>query len=107
MLVDFDPVEGSEQRGTRPAIVIQNDAGNQAAPTTIVAPLTSSYDPHNIAPYEAEVPAATTDVDQDSVALLNQIRTVSVADRVHANFGSVSAGVMRDIEQAIRVSLGL
>lgn len=107
ILVDFDPTEGSEQRGTRPAVVVQNDAGNQAAPTTIVAPLTTSYDPENIVPYEAEIPATTTDVDEDSVALCNQLRTVSVADRVSANFGSVSSDVMRDIEQAVRVSLDL
>ena len=34
---DLDPVIGSEQGGTRPVIVIQNDTGNKHSPTLIVA----------------------------------------------------------------------
>lgn len=109
VLVDFDPTEGSEQRGTRPAVVIQNDAGNRAAPTTIVAPLTTSYDPDRIAPYEAEFKASETVVRQDSVALLNQIRTISIEDRIQQNFGGISqdGSEMDAIERGIEYSLGL
>jgi mRNA interferase MazF len=107
--VDLDPVEGSEQAGKRPALVIQNDAGNQAASTTIIAPLTGSYDPQNVAPYEAELTAANTDVQQDSAVLLNQIRVVSVPDRVITKFGHVPQGTaeMAAVNRAIRVSLSL
>jgi mRNA interferase MazF len=41
-LVDFSPSRGSEQRGLRPALVIQNDVGNEYAATTIVAAITST-----------------------------------------------------------------
>lgn len=109
VLVDFDPTEGSEQRGTRPAVVIQNDAGNRAAPTTIVAPLTTSYDPDRVAPYEAELDASNTVVQRDSVALLNQIRTVSIDDRVRQRFGRLppDGPEMSAIERGIEYSLGL
>ena len=36
-LVNWNPARGSEQAGRRPALVIQNDIGNEKAPTTIVA----------------------------------------------------------------------
>ena len=38
---DLDPVVGSEQGGTRPVIVIQNDTGNRYSPTLIVATVTT------------------------------------------------------------------
>jgi mRNA interferase MazF len=36
-MADFSPGRGSVQRGIRPALIIQNDVGNQYAATTIVA----------------------------------------------------------------------
>ena len=39
--VDFEPVRGHEQGKVRPALVIQNDIGNQYSPTTIIAAITS------------------------------------------------------------------
>ena len=41
VLVNLDPVIGSEQGKTRPALVIQNNIGNEYSPTTIVAPITT------------------------------------------------------------------
>ena len=38
---DLSPVTGSEQGGTRPVLIIQNDIGNKASPTVIVAANTS------------------------------------------------------------------
>jgi len=38
---DLSPVFGSEQGGTRPVLVIQNDVGNRYSPTVIVAAITS------------------------------------------------------------------
>lgn len=109
VLTDLDSTEGSEQRGVRPALVLQNDVGNRNASTTIVAPLTTSYDPQSIRPYEAELRADRTVVDQDSVVLLNQIRVVSIPDRIYDNFGSIDphGPEMAVVEDAIAVSLGL
>mgnify|MGYP001597481433 CR=1 FL=1 len=41
VLVNFEPVKGSEQGGIRPSLIIQNDIFNKYSPTTIVAPITS------------------------------------------------------------------
>ena len=37
----MEPHIGSEQGGTRPVVVLQNDVGNRYAPTLIVATVTS------------------------------------------------------------------
>ena len=107
VLVNLNPTEGSEQRGRRPAVIIQNDIGNRYAPTTIIAPMTTSYDPGDIAPYEVELRAGEAPVDRDSVVLLNQIRTVDVSERIVNKFGEISDEAMAEIDQAIEVSLGL
>ena len=39
-LADLSPVTGSEQGGTRPVVIIQNDTGNRYSPTVIVAAIT-------------------------------------------------------------------
>jgi len=41
VLVDLNPVIGTEQAGIRPTIIIQNDNANQVSPHTIVAPFTT------------------------------------------------------------------
>ena len=38
---DLSPVVGSEQGGTRPVLVIQNDIGNRFSPTVIIAAITA------------------------------------------------------------------
>jgi mRNA interferase MazF len=39
--VRFDPIEGSEQAGERPALVLSSNLINEHAPVILVAPLTT------------------------------------------------------------------
>ena len=41
---DLDPVIGSEQGGTRPILILQNDVGNYFSPTVVAAAITSRRD---------------------------------------------------------------
>jgi len=69
--VDFEPGRGHEQGKVRPALVIQNDIGNQYSPTAIVAAITSGerarYD------VNVEIKAPEGGLVRDSLVLLNQI----------------------------------
>ncbi|MGM0511001.1 MAG: type II toxin-antitoxin system PemK/MazF family toxin [Thermoplasmatota archaeon] len=105
VLVDLDPTKGSEQGKTRPALVIQNDIGNKYSPTTIVAPLTSSY--QKIYPMNVEVKSDDTNLQKDSVILLNQIVTVDIEARIIKKLGTLSKSKMKEVDKAIEVSLGL
>ena len=40
-LANLNPFKGSEQGGTRPVLVLQNNDGNYYCPTLIVAPITT------------------------------------------------------------------
>lgn len=105
VVVDLNPTEGSEQRGTRPCLVVQNDVGNRYAPTTIVVPFTTSYDdPY---PFEVLVKEDEGPLKEDSVAICSQIRTVSKEHRVKENLGPVPEETMTEVDMALEYSLGL
>jgi len=106
VLVELDPTQGSEQRGTRPCLVVQNDIGNVNAPTTIVVPLTTSFG-DQLYPFEVLVPADECTLKEDSVALCSQLRTVSVEHRIIENVGAVPSSRMTAVDDALEYSLGL
>lgn len=88
VIVELDPTRGSEQRGTRPSLVVQNDVGNENAPTTIIVPFTTSFG-DQLYPFEVLVPAEECALREDSVALCSQIRTVSIDERIRDRIGSI------------------
>ncbi|GBF73177.1 putative mRNA interferase PemK [Paenibacillus sp. 598K] len=103
-MADFDDAKGSEQRGKRPVLVIQNDIGNDRSPTTIVAAI--SYETRRymhthvlIKPNECGLPAP-------SAVMLEQIRTVS-QKRLGRYIGKLSDYRMEQVDRAIQISLGL
>ena len=106
VIVELDPTEGSEQRGTRPCLVVQNDVGNANAPTTIVVPFTTSFGEQRY-PFEVFVPAEECGLRDDSVALCSQIRTITLEHRITENLGSIPQERMEDVDSALEYSLGL
>ena len=103
--VDLNPVKGSEQSGRRPIVVIQNDVGNDAAPTVIVAPLTtkSFTKPYQI---NVTIPKGVAGLKENSTALLSQIRTIDKT-WLGPKIGHLPPSYLKQVDQAICVSLGL
>jgi len=103
-LVDFDPTIGAEIQKTRPALIVQNDAGNRAAPTTIVAAITTTIKrPY---PFQVLLPAGEGGVNHKSVVTLNHLRTIDV-QRLKHRLGAVKSSTMLDVDAALLVSLGI
>ena len=102
--VDFSATQGSEQGGLRPALVIQNDLGNQSSPTTIVAALTSRIKKKY--PFHVDVTAKESGLDRDGTVLLEQLRTVAQA-RLTGLLGQLSETKMREVSRALKISLGI
>jgi mRNA interferase MazF len=104
-LVEFDPARGHEIQKTRPALIIQNDIGNQYSPITIVAALTSKFDtpPH---PTDVIVDRGQSGLLQKSAVVLNQIRSVD-RQRLIRRLGRLDVVTMRRVDHALTISLGL
>lgn len=58
-LANLDPYIGSEQGGTRPVVVLQNNTGNYYCPTLIVAPITSKAGKKPSQPTPTTTPSAS------------------------------------------------
>lgn len=102
---DLSPVVGSEQGGTRPVLVLQNDIGNQYSPTTIIAAITSQISKAKL-PTHIEVKATNSGLEKNSVILLEQIRTIDKS-RLLEKVTTLPEDLMERINQAIEISLGL
>ena len=75
IIVDLEPVKGSEQGGIRPSVIIQNDIGNKYSPTTIIAPITGKKFSKEF-PTNVKLLKDDSGLEKDSVILLNQIKTI-------------------------------
>ncbi|WP_307718808.1 type II toxin-antitoxin system PemK/MazF family toxin [Desulfocucumis palustris] len=95
-------LKGHEQEGSRPAIVVGVPKGAIRYPVVIVIPLTTQSGPWaiknpNLYHY---IPQGTAGIPRDSIALIDQLRTVDV-QRVRAYLGSLE----KEIYERIRKSL--
>src|SRR5881628_2786375 len=97
-LVAFDPTLGAEIQKTRPALILQNDIGNQHSPLTIVAAVTSNV--FRQGPTSILVKAPEGGLAVDSVVLLNQIRTIDKR-RLGKRLGAIRSETMKQVNHAI------
>jgi len=102
-VVNWNPARGSEQAGKRPALVIQNDIGNEKAPTTIVAAISSSV---RLYPMNVEINPPEGGIDRSSLIKTSQILTVA-KERLEKRLGRLSKDRMDDVDKAIKLSLAL
>lgn len=105
LLVNFEPVKGSEQGKIRPAVIIQNNLLNKFSPLVIVAPITSKVYAEEY-PQNVFLKKQDSRLMRDSTVLLNQIRTVDKR-RIIKKFGFLDQFIMDKIDSAIKVCLDL
>jgi mRNA interferase MazF len=107
--VNLGPVLGSEASKTRPAVVVSNDAANATATrlgrgVITVVPVTSNVG--RVYPFQVLLPASQTGLARDSKAQAEQVRSVAV-QRIGQRLGGLPAAVMGELDQALRLHLGL
>lgn len=105
VVIDLEPVVGSEQGKIRPCLIIQNDLGNASSPTTIIAAITSRIKKEY--PFTVYVPEREGNLPKDSLILCNHIRTISVGDRIQKKLGTLNQNTMNKVDEALKVSLAL
>jgi mRNA interferase MazF len=101
--VNWNPARGSEQAGRRPALVIQNDIGNEKAPTTIVAAISSNI---RVYPMNVRVGPSEGGLKRPSIIKTSQILTIS-KERLEKRLGRLSQKRMDEVDAAIKLSLSL
>jgi mRNA interferase MazF len=107
--IELDPARGSEASKTRPAVVVSNDSANGTATrlgrgVITVVPITSRTD--RVYPFQVLLPASQTGLRRDSKAQAEQVRSVAV-ERIGRRVGPLSAPLMAELDQALRIHLNL
>lgn len=104
--VRFDPVEGSEAAGRRPAIIVSRDPFNTVSPVVVVVPCTSYREGRRIYPSQVLVRAGQGGLAVDSIGQAEQVRVVSKA-RLLRQRGSLTEAAMTAVSTALKITLDL
>jgi mRNA interferase MazF len=102
--VDFGKTRGREQAGTRPALVISVDGFNQSGAELVIAlPITSKAKG-----VRSHVPVQPPEggLTLPSFIKCEDVRSVS-KQRLLQRLGTVSRATMADVEDRLRILLGL
>jgi mRNA interferase MazF len=115
--VEFDPVKGNEQSGLRPALVVQNDVGNEHSPTTVVAAITRTL-PARPYPFVVVISPAESGLPDLSAVNCAQLATIQKngtpshlrpprGEHSVRPIGRLVPTRMAEIDAALKYNLGL
>lgn len=99
---DLDPIVGSEQNGTRPVLIVQNNVGNRHSATVIVA-LISTKKKLNL---PTHILLEQEELKNNSIIMLEQVRVIDKR-RIKEFVCMINKSEMEKVDQAIAISLGL
>lgn len=102
-LVDFNPARGNEQKRLRPALIIQNDIGNEFSSITIVAAITSTT---RIFPIIVPLAKGTIGLKNRLMVNLAQLLTIDKT-RLNKRLGRLNPEQIAQVDQAIKISLDI
>jgi mRNA interferase MazF len=102
----LDPVEGSEQGGTRRVVVVSRDALNKHSPVVCICPITDADNKKRVYPSHVQIPAGAGGLVIDSIVVCEQVRTISKA-RLRDFKGKFEKHFMTRIDAALKIALDL
>jgi mRNA interferase MazF len=107
-IANLEPRSGSEQRGSRPVVVVSNNAFNQVAgwQSVIVVPVSSSRAQAKRGPTGIPLPAGTAGLSKDSTALCHQVTTLD-RRKLHKKIGKLSAKQSGELDDGLKAALDI
>lgn len=103
-LLDLNPTRGHEQAGTRPGLVVSVDPFNQTPlGLVVVVPVTSKT---KESPLHVRIDPPEGGLEHISFAKCEDVRSVAL-ERLIRPFGRVTPAVMRQVDDRLRLILGL
>jgi mRNA interferase MazF len=102
----LEPVEGSEQGGTRPVIIVSRDAINSYSPVVLAVPCTTYQPGKRIYPTQVLIQSPIGGLTKDSIAMADQIRVLSKT-RLLSLRGNISDRLMKQLDRALLIALDL
>ena len=106
-LVDLNPVQGREQAGRRPALVLSVNAINRLPLVVTVVIGTKGENVARYYPTNVRVPSVESGLPMETVFLCFQLRSLDPARFPGTPAGKVSKVTLNKVETAVRHCLGL
>ena len=103
-LANLDPTKGSEQAGTRPIIIFQENTISKFTSTIITIPLTTNLRRAAL-PSCLLISGGQGGLNQDSVALCHQLRVLDKT-RLIKRLGQLDINAIAELERTILFTLG-
>ena len=105
--LNLNPVLGSEQAGTRPAIVISSNGVNHLNQVTVL-PITSIKNPNTfIYPNEVFLDKKLSKLSKDSIVLAHQVRSIDKQRLINYVGMITDKTLISDIQEAVKFQLDL
>jgi len=104
-LANLNPIRGSEQAGTRPVLIFQNDKINKFTATFLSIPLTTNLRRAAL-PSCLAIPQGEGGLTHDSVALCHQLRVLDRA-RLLKKLGDVKDETLTAVESIVMFTTGI
>lgn len=102
--VRLDPIQGHEQAGERPCLVISHDKLNQGqSELVIVVPITRTMREN---PFHVDIEPPEGGLKVRGQILCEHVRSLS-AERLVSRVGEVSMKILSDVEYRVRVLLDI
>jgi mRNA interferase MazF len=105
--VNLNPVQGREQAGRRPVLVLSADAINRLPLVVTVVVGTKGENITRDYPTNVRVSPAESGLPLETVFLCFQLRSLDSSRFIESPAGKLSGEVLKKIEVAVRHSLGL
>jgi mRNA interferase MazF len=102
----LDPVEGSEQGGTRPVVIVSRDVINAYSPVVLAVPCTTYKENRRVYPTQILVMAPDGGLSNDSIFMADQVRVLA-KDRLLKFRGRLTSDLIDQLNQALIVALDL
>ena len=102
----LEPIEGSEQGGTRPVIIVSRNAINNSSPLVIAVPCTTYRTKRRIYPSQILIKAPNGGLVQDSLALGEQLRALSKTRLIKFR-GVLDSDTLSELNNALSIALEL
>jgi mRNA interferase MazF len=104
ILVDLNPVRGSEQAGIRPCVILQNDYANAVARTFVIAIISSVIKkyPHTL----IVKPTLENGLTVESRIDCLQVRTID-QERIVKHLGTLDMSDRENLDDVIRIAFGV
>ena len=104
-IADLGNTIGSEQKGRRPVLIVQNDTGNRYSPTTIILPMTKRIENIQKLPTHIIV-KPFGNIKYDGIIFAEQLKVIDKR-RLKKYIDILPDQYMKEVDHAIEIAVGL